>query len=88
MRQAVTQAKKANRHCPAPYYSMIYNAPVAVRRMHGFYGADHAVYDHLHGVMGDHVAPVQTNTEGAVNPVERKSLLKRIWEFIKGLFRK
>ena len=64
MRQAVTQAKKARRHCSPPYWDFMHNAPVWARRQHGMYGYDHLLYDQVHGLMGGSAAAVMPDFAG------------------------
>ena len=85
MRQAVTQAKKARRHCSPPHWDFMHNAPVWARRQHGMYGYDHLLYDQKHGLMGGTAAAVVPETN--VQPVEKpKSIWRMILDFFHRIF--
>lgn len=51
MKQKVTKARKAHVRCIAPYWSLVYNAPVWMRNKLGIFGADHASYCEKHGLV-------------------------------------
>lgn len=86
MKQAVTQAKKARRHCSPPHWDFMHNAPVWARRQHGIYGYDHLLYDQVHGLIGGSAAAVVPETK-VVQPVEKpKSLWRRFLDFIHRIF--